>query len=498
VWAGDVGWNTWEEIDRVTEPHSSVKNFGWPCYEGSGRQSGYDAANLNICENLYGSSGAVSAPFYAYNHNAQVVSGETCPTGGSSPAGLAFYPAATDGGGPYPDGYDGALFFADYSRQCIWAMRAGSDGNPDPSKLETFAAGAAAPVDLEIGPNGDLFYADYSGGTIRQISYGVPGGGGTTCAAGEYKAEYFAGTMTPGTTPTYQACEASINHDWATGGPGNGVGVDNFAARWTGKQTFEGGSYTFSTTTDDGVRLYVDGELLIDKWINQSATTHTATKQMTAGEHEVKVEYYENGGNAVAKASWQGGSSSAGPTATISSPASTLKWKVGDLITFSGSAKDSQGNALPASALSWSTFMHHCSSDNTSCHEHELQKFQGVASGSFNAPDHEYPSYLEIRLTTTNSSGSDTESVRLDPETVALAFRSVPTGINLTVGSSSAKTPFNRTVIVGSKNTISAPLKQKIKGKTYTFASWSDGGAQSHDITAPATATTYTANYGQR
>ncbi len=52
---GDVGWGTWEEINVVSDLNdSAVENFGWPCYEGAGRQSGYDGANLNICENLYG------------------------------------------------------------------------------------------------------------------------------------------------------------------------------------------------------------------------------------------------------------------------------------------------------------------------------------------------------------------------------------------------------------------------------------------------------------
>ena len=74
VWLGDVGWNDWEEINRIANPTDSVvENFGWPCYEGSARQSGYDGANLNICENLYGQAGAVTPPFFAYNHSAQVV-----------------------------------------------------------------------------------------------------------------------------------------------------------------------------------------------------------------------------------------------------------------------------------------------------------------------------------------------------------------------------------------------------------------------------------------
>jgi hypothetical protein len=125
-----------------------------------------------------------------------------------------------------------------------------------------------------------------------------------------------------------------------------------------------------------------------------------------------------------------------------------------------------------------------------------VQDFAGVASGAFDAPDHEYPSYLGLRLTATDSGGlTDTKSVRLDPKTVELSFRSDPTGLRLIVGSASGTTPYSRTVIVGSNNSISAPSPQTLGGTNYNFASWSDGGTQTHNIVAPASATTYTATY---
>ena len=68
VWVGDVGWNTWEEINRVQNPtDATVENFGWPCYEGSfppasARQSGYDGANIPICETLYARRAARRPP----------------------------------------------------------------------------------------------------------------------------------------------------------------------------------------------------------------------------------------------------------------------------------------------------------------------------------------------------------------------------------------------------------------------------------------------------
>jgi hypothetical protein len=119
-----------------------------------------------------------------------------------------------------------------------------------------------------------------------------------------------------------------------------------------------------------------------------------------------------------------------------------------------------------------------------------------VASGSFTAPDHEYPSYLELKLTATDSGGlTDTKVLRLDPKTVVLTFQTTPGGLSLVVNGASSKSSFTRTVIVGSTNSISATTPQTKGPKTYTFSSWSDGGAQTHNITAPATAATFTARY---
>src|SRR5262249_31913936 len=135
--------------------------------EGNGHQPSYDQAGLAVCQNLY-NAGTATSPYYTYNHAAHVVSGESCPTGGSSPTGLAFYPTT---GGNYPSSYHGALFWADYSRNCIWAMMPGAGGVPDPNHQVVFDGGAQTPVDLQIGPGGDLYYVDITGGTIRRIRY---------------------------------------------------------------------------------------------------------------------------------------------------------------------------------------------------------------------------------------------------------------------------------------------------------------------------------------
>jgi hypothetical protein len=188
-----------------------------------------------------------------------------------------------------------------------------------------------------------------------------------------------------------------------------------------------------------------------------------------------------------------GGTANTPPQAAITTPAASTTWRVGQTISFSGSATDAQDGTVPASRLSWALIVNHCPS---TCHTHPVQTFDGVASGSFVAPDHEYPSDLELRLTATDAGGlTDVESVRLQPQTTALTFVSSPTGLQLVVGGTAGTAPFTRTVIVGSTNSVSATTPQTHSGTEYSWTSWSDGGAQTHTITAPAAATTYTATY---
>nr|MBA3843665.1 PQQ-dependent sugar dehydrogenase [Actinomycetota bacterium] len=192
LWLGDVGWNDYEEINHVDTSTPTVQDFGWPCYEGPFPQAGYQSAGLNICNNL--TSDQVTPPVRFYSHNSTVVPGENCAPGSSSITGLNFY-----SGTSYPAGYSKALFFADYSRNCIWAMAAGADGLPDPSQVTTFETGAGAPIDLVTGPNGDMFYADFTGGAIHRITYSTPPT--SNCPAGQYSADYFS-NMTLSGTPT--------------------------------------------------------------------------------------------------------------------------------------------------------------------------------------------------------------------------------------------------------------------------------------------------------
>jgi hypothetical protein len=220
-------------------------------------------------------------------------------------------------------------------------------------------------------------------------------------------------------------------------------------------------------------------------------TTYTATVEGGAG--GVK----DLAGNPLAAdASWSFTTATAPnqpPVPVIDAPSAALTWKVGDRVSFSGHATDPETGTLPASALSWSLTIQHCPS---TCHPHDAGTWDDVAAGFFDAPDHEHPSHLELRLTATDPGGASASTVlQLNPQTVVLSFASSPSGLQLAVNSSSSTTPFSRTAIVNSQNSVSAITPQTLGGTTYQFSSWSDGGAQTHNVVAPATATTYTATY---
>jgi len=443
IYVGDVGWGAWEEINRLPAPtDTTVDNFGWPCYEGNGQSPAYAGAGLNLCKSLYSATGSATSPLYTYSHSGDVVAGEDCTEAGASISGLAFYE-----GGSYPAAYKGALFFADYSKRCTWVMFE-KNGQLDPSTRAVFL-NENDPVNLEIGPNGDLFLVDFNG-SLRRLHY--PGGNRAPTAVA--KAQPEAGPL-----------PLTVNFDGSSSTDPDAGDVLNYVWDLDGD-----GQYDDSTAV-------------------KPSRTYTQAENVT-----VKLKVTDKGG-LVSIASLLIGAGNELPQAQIDSPTTALRWAVGDTISFSGKGSDPQDGALGAASMSWSLVMRHCETEND-CHSHNIQTFAGVASGSFTAPDHDFPSHLELRLTVTDSGGlSDTETLRLDPETVDLTFKSDPAGLDLTTGEKSGPAPFVETVIVGSKLSLAAPTPQSLGGTVYGFSAWSDGGARTHQLVAPATATTYTASY---
>lgn len=446
LWAGDVGWGAWEEINRIPNASDGVaENFGWPCFEGAGRQAGYDGANLTLCESLY-SGGGHTGPHYTYNHDASVVSGDGCPTGSSAISGLAFEEDSN-----YPAAYNGALFFADSSRMCIWAMQLGANGQPDPGKLVTLASGVSRPVQLLSGPGGNLYYVAFDSGELRRITY--------TSGNRAPKAVVTADPKS-GPAPLTVRFDGSGSSDPDLG--------DTLRYAWD----LDGdGAYDDSTAAKPE-HTYVEVGLVRAglKVTDQEGLSGTATVDIDVG---APANPY--------------------PVVAIDEPTSALTWRVGQQVSFSGRAADPQDGTLPASALSWQLTVQHCSSPDN-CHAHAVQDYAGVSSGSFTAPDHGYPSYLDLRLTARDSDGNTaSKTVRLEPKTVKLDFESSPAGLELTVGSAAQRAPFSRTGIVGSANSISTESPQD--PGDYWFTGWSDSGARAHETTAPATPTTYRASF---
>ena len=125
-----------------------------------------------------------------------------------------------------------------------------------------------------------------------------------SCGQNQFLARYWQNRSFDGSS-FLGRCEATINHEWGADGPGSGIPADNFSARWSGQFDFSrSGTYTFTATVDDGVRLYVDGVLILDKWVDHSRITYTAKRSLSAGSHTIVLEYYERTGSAVIKLDW--------------------------------------------------------------------------------------------------------------------------------------------------------------------------------------------------
>ncbi len=119
-----------------------------------------------------------------------------------------------------------------------------------------------------------------------------------------WRAAYWNNTTLSG-TPVLEREETNINYDWGSGAPHTSVGADYFSARWSKYVDVTPGTYQFTATSDDGIRVWVDSDLIIDQWYEHPPQTFSADKYLNAGHHLIKVEYFEKAGLAVAKLQWQ-------------------------------------------------------------------------------------------------------------------------------------------------------------------------------------------------
>lgn len=130
----------------------------------------------------------------------------------------------------------------------------------------------------------------------------------------DWKSEYWANRYLSG-NPTLVTNNKAINFYWGEGAPASGVPADNFSVRWSRQVTFESDVYRFYTQADDGIRIYLDGNLVLNEWHDSSGQGVYVVDLTLAGTHWLVVEYYDNAGAALAKFWWE--RLSAQPTATL-------------------------------------------------------------------------------------------------------------------------------------------------------------------------------------
>jgi hypothetical protein len=132
----------------------------------------------------------------------------------------------------------------------------------------------------------------------------MPDGAAEALECSSYKATYYGSQDLSG-QPVLERCRsAPLQRDWGGASPA-GVPNEHWSATFVGKFNFEGGTYQFDVASDDGIRIYIDGSIVYDRWFDQEDVPRTFEQNVAAGTHTVRVEYYNNRYNASVIVSWQ-------------------------------------------------------------------------------------------------------------------------------------------------------------------------------------------------
>lgn len=415
-YVANVGGAGREEIQSFAVG-GELTNSGWPCYEGPGTTQNTFWLTTDICDQLI-ASGDHDAPLFFYTRNTPIVQGEPCSSGGLSISGLAM-----NRSGFGTPAMDGALFFTDYTRGCIWYLPSNGQGGVDPSP-ELFASDVGGLVDLAFGPDGSLYGVDIIGDRLVRFS----------SAAGP-QAPVAALTVLPvaGGAPRTVSLDASDSFD---PNPGDTLSyswdVDNDGVT---DRTGETASFTYPAEGSYTVLLTVT---------DNTGRSSTATTTVVFG---------------------------GAPIVDITEPSEGRTFRVGAIVPVRSIIEGADGEALPSSAASWELVLHHCIPGG-GCHTHGLQAVDG-ARGSFVMPDHEYPSNVELILTVTDPNGGTTvESSVAEYRTVDVDVTSVPAGAPVLVGSTEENTPFTREVAIGATTSVSVADPLTFDGQTFGFDRW--------------------------
>lgn len=432
---GDVGWNTWEEINT-----GRGANFGWPCYEGNNTtslvQGSYanHATTIAACTALYNQGlGAVKAPTYAYSHSSN--------GGDSSVQAGSFYTGST-----YPAAYQGALFYSDYNGDWIRYLVFNSNGTVTSTNFGTDVSPVAGGgiVQLISGPDTNLYYVAYNGPTpntseVRRIRYVA---GGNTPPTANASADPTSGSMPLvvnfSSNGSFDPDAQTLTYSWNFGDGGTSTSAN------PSHTYLAPGTYTAILTVTDSIGA--------------------------SGSDAVTITV----GNSA-------------PVATILTPPNGMFYHVNDTINFSGTGVDPEEGNLSGANLQWNVLLHH----NAHVHFDFIPNLQGN-TGSFVVPDHGDSTWIELCLVVTDSGGlTDQDCINLQQQTVTLTFDTIPTGLQLVYDGITNTTPFSVVTNVGAERDLIAAGQQGC----HVFSNWSDGGAASHSITVGTSPETFTATY---
>ena len=389
IYVGNVGRGSYEEIDRFARHPSAALQLRLALLRGPDNRAVLRGLDLNLCESLYAEPGRDATPFFAYDHSRRRVPGRSVPVRGTARRSPAS-PSTT--AAPSPTSYDGALFFADSVRGCIYVMFPGEDGRPDPSTVTPF-----------LSDGGPLSRRRHRGRARRRLS--------TTSASS-------ATGIRPGGGPP----DLLLLRQPAAGGSAHRrPAMGPRAAR---VEFDAGGS---SDADGDHAQLRVGPRRRRELRLPSTTGDCQRDLQRQPEPHRRGPGQRREGASSIARLTVYPGDTP--PQPQISSPPPALDMGGGAGRSISrASAEDPQDGELPATSLDWSTRLYHCPTADD-CHAHPLRRSRRSTRAASRRPDHDYPSYIELTLTATDSRGlAATETVTNRPRTVELTIDSEPAG----------------------------------------------------------------------
>lgn len=355
---------------------------------------------------------------------------------GCAITGGTFYNPST---AQFPSSYVGKYFFADYCNNWIRVL------DPAARTAQSFASSVSGPVDLRVGPDGLLYYLARGAGAVGRVR-------ATSNQPPSITSQPANRTVAVGQTATFSVSATGsqpLSYQWQRG-------TTNISGATSSSYAFVAGA------ADNGATF--------------RAVVSNAFGTVTSNSATLTV------------------STNAAPVATISTPTSGSLYSGGDTINYSGTGSDAEDGTLPASAFTWEVVFHHAT------HTHPfMAATSGATSGSFTIPrlgEVATDVFYRIHLTVKDSAGLTHTTTRdIVPRVSTISLRTNPSGLQLTLDGTPVSTPSDIASVVGMTRQLGVVSPQTSGGTSYTFSSWSDGGAATHSINTPSANTTYTATY---